>query len=84
MILLLNAFMLSQLMDIILVVDNADDFSDNFFVFVPMVITCAKLFILLLSRKRIVMLINILMEKPCRPSTSSEMKILYKFDKSIQ
>ncbi|CAL1676384.1 unnamed protein product [Lasius platythorax] len=30
------------------------------------------------------MLINILMKKPCRPLASKEMKILYKFDNSIQ
>ncbi|XP_072754237.1 uncharacterized protein [Anoplolepis gracilipes] len=83
-VLLLYTFMLSQLMDIILIVDNADDFSDNFFLFAPMVTTCSKLLILLLNRKTILILITILMEKPCRPLTSNETKILYKFDKSIQ
>lgn len=83
-ILLLNTFMLSQLMDIILIVDNADNLSDNLFLFAPIVTTCCKLFILLLNRKNIIMLISILVEKPCRPLTSNEMKILSKFDKSIQ
>ncbi|CAL1676385.1 unnamed protein product [Lasius platythorax] len=84
MIISLYTFMLSQLMDIILIVDNADDFSDNVFVFVPMLLSCSKMFILLKNRKSIIMLINILMKKPCRPLTSEEMEIFHKFDNSIQ
>ncbi|XP_012060056.1 PREDICTED: odorant receptor 49b-like [Atta cephalotes] len=42
-----------------------------------------KLFILLMNRKNIIMLIGILMKEPCRPSRSTEIEILYKFDKSI-
>ncbi|XP_071631646.1 odorant receptor 4-like isoform X1 [Temnothorax longispinosus] len=83
-VLLLNTFLLSQLMDVILTVDNADDFSDNFFVLICMFISCCKSFIMLINRKNIIMLVDILMEKPCRPSRSTEINILYKFDKSIQ
>jgi len=36
--------MLSQLMDIILIVNNADDFSDNFFTLIAMFISCCKSF----------------------------------------
>ncbi|XP_011050403.1 PREDICTED: uncharacterized protein LOC105143649 [Acromyrmex echinatior] len=43
-----------------------------------------KRFILLMNRKNIIMLIGILMKKPCRPSRLTEIEILYKFDKSIQ
>ncbi|KAF3054562.1 Odorant receptor 257 [Nylanderia fulva] len=84
MIISLYTFMLSQLMDIILIVDNADDFSDNVFTLVPMLLTCSKIFILLINRKSIIMLINILMQKPCRPVAKKEIEILYKFDNSIQ
>ncbi|XP_011882829.1 PREDICTED: odorant receptor Or1-like [Vollenhovia emeryi] len=82
-VLLLNSFLLSQLMDVILTVNNADDFSDNFFVLIAMFISCCKLFILLMNRKNIIMLINMLMDKPCRPSRSTEMNIFDKFDKSM-
>ncbi|XP_039309010.1 odorant receptor 46a isoform X2 [Solenopsis invicta] len=82
--LLLNTFMISQLIDVILTLSNAEDISDNFFALIAMCITCCKVLILLINRKNITMLIDILMEKPCRPSKSTEMKILYKFDKSIQ
>lgn len=83
-IIILNTFVLSQLMDVILTVNNADDFSENFFILIAMFISCCKLFILLMNRKNIIMLIGILMKEPCRPSRSSEMEILYKFDESIQ
>ncbi|XP_011882880.1 PREDICTED: uncharacterized protein LOC105570362 [Vollenhovia emeryi] len=83
-VLLLNSFLLSQLMDVILTVNNADDFSENFFVLISMFISCCKLFILLMNRKNIIMLIDMLMDKPCRPSKSTEMNIFHKFDKSIQ
>ncbi|XP_070518476.1 odorant receptor 94a-like [Cardiocondyla obscurior] len=77
-------FMLTQLMDMILIVDNADDFSDNFFILIAMFLTCCKVLVVLVNRNNIVKLIDILMEKPCRPIRSSEIKILYKFDKNIQ
>jgi len=83
-ILLLHTFMLSQLMDLILTVDNTDNFSDNFFVLLAMFISCCKLLILITNRKNIIMLIDMLMEKPYRPSKSTEMEILYKFDKDIE
>jgi len=83
-IMILNTFVLSQLMDVILTVDNADDFSENFFILIAMLISCCKLYILLMNRKNIIMLIDTLMKKPCKPTKLTEMEILYKFDKSIQ
>ncbi|XP_071572228.1 odorant receptor 94a-like [Temnothorax nylanderi] len=81
---LLNTFTLSLLIDITLITDNADDFCDSFFVLIDMSISCFKVFTLLLNYKNIIMLIDILMKKPCKPSTSTEINILYKFDKSIE
>lgn len=82
--LLLHTFLLSQLMNIILTFDNADDFIDNIFLLIISFFSCCKLFIFLMNRENIIMLINILKEKPCKPSKSTEIDILYKFDKSIQ
>ncbi|XP_032691309.1 putative odorant receptor 92a [Odontomachus brunneus] len=83
MVVVLNSFMLSQFMDIVLTVDNAEDFSDNFFVLLAMFISCCKLFSMLINRKNIITLLDILAKKPCRPLRSNEMKIQYKFDKDI-
>lgn len=83
-ILLIYTFMLSQLMDLILNVDNADDFTDNFYMLLAMIVSCCKMFTLLMNRSNIVMLIDILVREPCRPDQSDEIKIQQKFDRLIQ
>ncbi|XP_024885581.1 odorant receptor 94a-like isoform X1 [Temnothorax curvispinosus] len=72
------------IIDLILIVDNADDFCDSFLFIMDMLNSCFKVLILLINRKNIIMLIEILMKKPCKPSTSAEINIFYKFDKSIE
>ncbi|KAL0116285.1 hypothetical protein PUN28_011245 [Cardiocondyla obscurior] len=83
-ILLIHTFMLSQLMDLILIVDNADDFTDNFYMLLAMIVSCCKMFTLLMNRSNIAMLIDILEKKPCRPIQSDEIEIQQKFDKHVQ
>ncbi|KYN50398.1 hypothetical protein ALC57_00035, partial [Trachymyrmex cornetzi] len=83
-VLLINTFTLSQLMDLILTVDNADDFSENFYVMLAMFVSCCKMFSLLRNRNNIAMLIDILMKKPCRPIEHDEIEIRQKFDKIVQ
>lgn len=83
-ILIVNSFVLSQFVDIILIVDNTDDFCDNFCILLPMIITCFKLFSLLANRKSIIKLTNILTKEPCKPLKPKEINIHYKFDKGIQ
>ncbi|XP_029160053.1 odorant receptor 46a-like [Nylanderia fulva] len=83
MILIMYALILSQLMDIILIVDNTDDFSDNIFIFVPAACTCIKMTLLLINRKSINLLIHTLTKEPCKPRESAEIKIFHKFDDSI-
>lgn len=83
-ILLIYTFMLSQLMDLILTVDNANDFTDNIYMLLAMIVSCCKMLTLLMNRSNIVMLINILIRKPCRPIRSDELEIQHKFDKLVQ
>ena len=82
--LLIHTFTLSQLMDLILIVDNAVDFTDNFYMLLAMIVSCCKMFTLLMNRSNIVMLIGILARKPCRPAQSDEVKIQQKFDRHTQ
>ncbi|XP_026828395.1 odorant receptor 46a-like isoform X2 [Ooceraea biroi] len=81
---LVNTFTLSQLLDIIFIVDNADEFTDNFYMLLAMFVSCCKMLSMLINRKNITMLINIVMEKPCKPLEPDEMEIYHKFDKSAQ
>ncbi|KAL0116282.1 hypothetical protein PUN28_011244 [Cardiocondyla obscurior] len=82
--LLIHTFMLSQLVDLVMVVDNSDDFTDNFYVLLAMIVSCCKMFALLINRSNIEMLIGILANKPFRPVELDEMKIWEKFEKLIQ
>ncbi|XP_071631660.1 putative odorant receptor 85d [Temnothorax longispinosus] len=82
--LLVNTFTLSQLMDLILSVDNADDFAENFYVTLASFVSCCKMFSLLNNRNNIAMLIDTLMKKPYRPTEHDEIKIRQKFDKIVQ
>ncbi|XP_018374275.1 PREDICTED: odorant receptor Or1-like [Trachymyrmex cornetzi] len=81
---LINTFTLSQLLDIILTVDNADDFTDNFYMLLAMIVSCCKMLSMLINRKNIALLTNILTERPCRPLEPEEIEIHNKFDKGVQ
>ncbi|XP_011705963.1 PREDICTED: odorant receptor 94a-like [Wasmannia auropunctata] len=83
-ILLLFTFMLSQLMDVILNVDNTDDFTDTFYIMLAIFISCCKMVGLLINRKNIGLLTNILTEKPFIPLEADEIEIRHKFDRTIQ
>nr|XP_012228790.1 PREDICTED: LOW QUALITY PROTEIN: odorant receptor Or1 [Linepithema humile] len=76
--------MLSQLLDLILTVRNADDFTDNFYMLLAMIVSCCKMITLLINRSNIVMLIGILIRRPCKPVQPDEIEIQQKFDKLVQ
>lgn len=82
--LLIHTFMLSQLVDLIMIVDNSDDFTDNFYVLLAMIVSCCKMLALLMNRSNIEMLIETLMNKPFQPVEPDEVKIRQKFEKLIQ
>jgi len=76
--------MLSQLMDLIMTVDNSDDFTDNFYVLLAMIVSCCKMFALLINRNNIDMLIDTLTRKPLQPIESDEMEIRQRYERLIQ
>ncbi|XP_011050407.1 PREDICTED: odorant receptor Or1-like [Acromyrmex echinatior] len=76
--------MLPQLMDIILNVNNADDFTDTFYIMLAMVIACCKMLSLLLNRKNIEILTDALVEKPFRPLEPDEIEIRQKYNNIIR
>ncbi|XP_012528081.1 odorant receptor Or1 [Monomorium pharaonis] len=81
---LLFSFMFPQVMDIILNVNNADDFTNTFYIMLAMIIGCCKILGLLLNRKNIEMLIKVLIEKPFKPLEPDEIKIREKYNKIIR
>ncbi|KAL6267820.1 hypothetical protein P5V15_000892 [Pogonomyrmex californicus] len=82
--LLLLTFMLPQFMDIILIADNPDDFTETFYVMLAMVIACCKMFSLLLNRKNIEIFTDTLVEKPFKPLEPDEIEIRQKYNNIIQ
>lgn len=83
MFVLLYTFLISQFLDLIWNVDNAEDFTENFYVMLSSVVSCSKMLSLLVNRKNINMLTNVLIEDPYRPLEIDEKRIRYKFDRLI-
>ncbi|XP_033319396.1 odorant receptor 94b-like [Bombus bifarius] len=79
--LVLNSFLLSQILDMICNVENTDDFSDNFSVTVVVFVTCIKLFTILVYRANFLHLCNTLQREPFLPMNEEEFEILLKFEK---
>jgi len=81
---MLYTFTILQIMDIVLYVDNTDDFTNNLNMMLTISASCYKMFIMCLNYENIVMLINDLTEEPFKPLNSDEMKIRRQYDKTIR
>jgi len=75
---------LSQFMDIILIVDNIDDFTSNSLAFLTIVAVCCKATLVVIRRNAIINLAQILLESPCKFQDMDEMTIQKKFDMFIR
>lgn len=69
-----------EMLDIVLVVDNQNDFSDNFYVTLSMFVTCFKMCNLLFTRQNIAVLFETLRKEPFLPLDTEEMEIRTRFD----
>lgn len=81
---LINTLMLSVLLDLFLIVDNADDFIDNCYVMLAVMMACFKMCSLLMNYNNIAVLIDILSNNPCSPLEPDEIDIREKFDILIE
>lgn len=80
----LYLFSMSQFMDIVLNVGNSDELTDSLYMMLTVFIAGYKQVCMWIDRKKIRMMVNVLTEKPFRPSESHEVMIRQKFDKMIQ
>ncbi|EFN72309.1 hypothetical protein EAG_08004 [Camponotus floridanus] len=71
-------------MDILLVVDNIDDFATNTLMFLTIVAVTCKATIVVVRRNAIIKLVQTLLEPPCKPRNEDEMAIQKKFNKFIR
>jgi len=81
---MLYTFTLSQIMDVVMNVDNSNDFINNLNMMLNMSVSCYKIFIAWLSYKNFAALINYLTEEPFKSLDSNEMEIRQQYDKIIR
>ncbi|XP_025163626.1 odorant receptor 46a-like [Harpegnathos saltator] len=80
----LYTFATLQFMDIVLKVDNPDDFTDNLYMMLNVSVSGYKLFIMWVNYEDIVTIIKSLTEEPLKPLDPGEMEIRCKFDSLIR
>lgn len=83
-IIILYTFAFLQFMDIVLNVDNPDDFTNNLYMMLNVSVSGYKLLIMWINYTNIATLINKFSEEPFKPLDSGELKICQKFDKLIR
>ncbi|EFN79922.1 hypothetical protein EAI_16204 [Harpegnathos saltator] len=76
--------MLTQFMDMVLIVDNIDDFTNNSLFLVCMISVCCKATVVFLRRKAIIGLVGMLLTEPCKPRDGDELAIQARFDEFIR
>ncbi|XP_025266801.1 odorant receptor 46a-like isoform X1 [Camponotus floridanus] len=76
--------MLTQFMDIVLVVDNIDDFATNTLMFLTIVAICCKATVIIIRRNSIIRLVQKLLKAPYKPQDEDEMAVQTKCDKFIK
>ncbi|CAL1679070.1 unnamed protein product [Lasius platythorax] len=81
---LLIGLMLTQLLDLVLVIDNVDDFATNSLFFLSVISVVFKAVTAITRRDKIVHLIEILQKKPCKAYNEGESDIQMKFDRLIR
>ncbi|XP_025163637.1 uncharacterized protein LOC112590648 [Harpegnathos saltator] len=80
----LYIFSVSQFMNIILNVENSDEFTDALYMMLTVLVAAYKQTFMLLDRGNITMIIDQLTVRPFAPCESHEVTIRRKFDKMIQ
>lgn len=84
MFMIVFTFALSQLMSIILTVETVDEFTRSSFIFLSIVSACFKTSNLLLKRKSLIRLLNILISTTCQHEDDDEKIIQDTFNKKAR
>ncbi|XP_014485797.1 PREDICTED: uncharacterized protein LOC106750174 [Dinoponera quadriceps] len=80
----LYIFVLAQFVDIVLIINNMDDFMNSSLLFVSVIAVCCKATIIVLRRNSIIDLMEMLLRDPYRPRDENELAIQARFDEFIQ
>ncbi|XP_011882884.1 PREDICTED: uncharacterized protein LOC105570367 [Vollenhovia emeryi] len=80
----LYIFLLSQFINIILNVGNSDEFTDALYMMLTILVAGYKQAYMWIDRKNVMIIINVLTEKPFAPYETHEVTIQEKFEQKIQ
>jgi len=80
----LYIFLISQCINIILNVGNSDEFTDALYMMLTILVAGYKQVYMWVDRKNVMIIINVLNEKPFAPYETHEIMIQKKFEKMIQ
>ncbi|KAH0947022.1 OrE29 [Eciton burchellii] len=80
----LYIFLISQIMYIVLNVNNSNEFTDTLYIMLTILVAGYKQVYMWVDRKNFVIMINVLTEKPFAPRESHELMIQRKFENAIQ
>lgn len=81
---LISAFTISQILNVVLNMNDFYEMSDNIYMMLTVFGATYKLVTMWIIKKHVIMIINILTEEPFKPLESSEVMIRQKYDKIIK
>ncbi|XP_046144648.1 odorant receptor 94b-like isoform X1 [Osmia bicornis bicornis] len=81
---LINTSMILQIMDLVLIVENQDELSENIFLMLTMLVACHKMYSMLMSRKNIAVFNDILENEPFQPENVEEIEIRGRFNRRAE
>lgn len=81
---MLYVFSMAQILDVILIIDNPDDFCDTLNMMLTSSAACYKICIMWMNYDKMAALIDSLNEEPFTPLDQSEMEIREKFENIIR
>ncbi|XP_076634663.1 uncharacterized protein LOC143348394 [Colletes latitarsis] len=84
LILIVQALVITEFLDLVFNVDNPENFSDNIYVTLEMIVIWFKMCSLLIKRKNIAILIDTFQRTPFATTDSQEIEIRTRFDKTVE
>ncbi|XP_066595051.1 odorant receptor 10-like [Prorops nasuta] len=82
--LMLHFLTFTQCMDVLLLVNDIDEFTANCFMLISILGVCWKAVIVLIKRQEIIRLMDSLLEEPCKPRDDHEAAIFAQFETFIR
>lgn len=80
----MHCLAISQILDLFINVENQDEFSENFYSTLAAIVSCFKMYSILITRENIAILINTLQGEPFQPMNVEEIQIRTRFNEAAE